>query len=488
MNSKKSYKIILIKLIYTFSAFVVLLSLTIIAIAYNVSSLKASMINQNTLTWAEETRLRALNPDYYRLASIEISLPDTPPPVVLSPQLYNSIEKFGPKNNNSLYKYIIITLMRPSRITNVNSSLNRITDENYLTKFIEINKPLIEEINTTYEKPFKRDKFIDSSAEGIKIFMKNNNVTPGDCNVELCSDAALTLTDIALQRKKINDALKCDIAVLRLSEIRKPGPKGLYYIGHCLFSENNLALKLFIDNDDWLHDITNIESLKSALLKRIEFIKIFTGYPELIKYSALCTNHLLKAFSLKDRITLESINLWYGDPNKIFYEASRLLNLKPEMSFNEIQRICRELNQKYPRPKSYNYVLAESGEGVESLFKFLLFVLKTHPLPEKFGNISEFDLEQFINIHTKLRLTTFGGLMRIFYAENKRWPDLEKDKEFIKTAGPAAIDPYNNKFFEVIKSQTTETLLIKSEAKDYYDHKSKTTDNIKLYLKKPLGL
>jgi SAM-dependent methyltransferase len=50
-------------------------------------------------------------------------------------------------------------------------------------------------------------------------------------------------------------------------------------------------------------------------------------------------------------------------------------------------------------------------------------------------------LKDSVGANAKLRLITLAGLARLFHAENKRWPDMNKDTDFIKAAGNAAIDP-----------------------------------------------
>ncbi|HBC73791.1 MAG TPA: hypothetical protein DC017_02815 [Candidatus Wallbacteria bacterium] len=48
------------------------------------------------------------------------------------------------------------------------------------------------------------------------------------------------------------------------------------------------------------------------------------------------------------------------------------------------------------------------------------------------------------------RLTTLGGLARLFYLKNGRWPDLNNDKEFNKEAAESAIDPMNDERMKFI--------------------------------------
>ena len=452
-------------------------SILFITIAYNVSSMKAALngtIENNAAPDIE--KLRALYPDYFTLASLEIKFPAGKIPIIDGSTFEAYLNRMyqGKNINDWSYRYTVISAM---------GEFNKITDEAYLSAFYNLNASFIKEIVSSYEKPF-----FENSAE-TKIY---TNLSAGKLYEQnwlagiINNMMILKIAYRSLDKKDYDMALKSDIAYLRFTSAAgvMGDPCLASILNYDIYSENKFAANIYIKENAYLADGVMKNKFRNALKKRVEFIKIQPDFAVAVKNTAAMLKTITSGWSLKDRATYHALNLWYGDPNAPFMETSDLIYSKKGSGYSEYEKILYEVRLKYPSKRSFTKELAYTGDDIFSLLGFIKFAINTHPL-EPNSHIPIYEFNHYVNIHTKFRLTTLGGLARLFYAENKRWPDLEKDGDFLKEAGIAAIDGYSNKKFRAAECKEDGSMILESALKDWYDPYKKTSENVKLKVPKP---
>jgi hypothetical protein len=476
MNKNYNLKKIISRFLIAASLVLFLFSLIFMLIAYNVSSMRAAMNENNKGGFENIEKIKQLYPDYFTLASLEIRFPAAALPIAAGGTFESYLNKtyHGKDTADWGYRYTII------------SSLGehfKITDEAYLNSFYDMNSRFAEEIITSYDRPFASN---DLNAQII--------LHPADGKVyEQCwlaciinNSMILKIAYRALAKKDYALALKSDIAYLRFSSAAGVlgDPCLSNIINYDLYTEYNLAKQIYLNEDFYLSGEAPLNKFKDALLKRVEFIKNRPDFAAAFKNTTAMLERKTAGLKWKDKATLYALNLWYGDPDADFIETSKLIYSKKGAPCSEYEKILEDARIKYPLKRSFMNELAYTGDGLLSLFKFVKFAVNTHPLAPN-AYIPNQELAHFINTGTKLRLVTLGGFARHFYAVNKRWPDLAKDDDFLKEAGPAAIDAYCGKPFIITQSEDGGKINIKSAAKDWYDHVSKETKYIELNVARP---
>lgn len=476
MSKNYNIKKIISKFLIAASLILFLFSLIFILIAYNVSSMRAAMSAKNKSGFENIEKLKQLYPDYFTLASLEIRFPAAAVPIISGGTFESLLNKMyhGKDMTDWGYRYTIISSL---------GERFKITDETYLNSFYDMNSRFAEEIITSYDRPFTAN---DSNAQFIMH-------PAGGKLYEQCWLACLINNSMilkiayrALDKKDYAMALKSDIAYLRFSSAAGVlgDPCLSNIINYDLYTEYSLAGQIYLNEDFYLSGEAPLNKFKNALLKRVEFIKSRPDFAAAFKNTTAMLKKKTSGLKWKDKATLYALNLWYGDPDDAFIETANLIYLKKGAPYSEFEKILEEARLKYPLKKSFTNELAYTGDDMLSLFKFAKFAVNTHPLaPNTY--IPDQELAHFINIDTKFRLVTLGGFARHFYAVNKRWPDLEKDADFLKEAGPSAIDGYSGSPFTITQSEKGDTITIISAAKDWYDHVSKKSDYIKLSAAKP---
>lgn len=476
MSKNYNLKKIISKFLVAASLILFLFSLFFLLIAYNVSSIRAAMSANNKGSFENIEKLKQLYPDYFTLASLEIRFPATAVPIASGGTFESLLNKMyrGKDMTDWGYRYTIISAL---------GEHFKITDETYLNSFYDMNSRFVEEIITSYDRPFTAN---DSNAQFIKH--------PADGKVyEQCwlacvinNSMILKIAYRALDKKDYALALKSDIAYLRFSSAAGVlgDPCLSNIINYDLYTNYNLAKRIYLNEDFYLSGEAPLNKFKNALLKRVEFIKTRQDFAAAFKNTTAMLAGKTSGLKWKDKVTLYALNLWYGDPDAAFIETARLIHSKKGAPYSEFHKILEEARLKYPLKKSFTNELAYTGDDMLSFFKFVKFAVNTHPLAPN-AYIPDQELAHFINIDTKFRLVTLGGLARHFYAVNKRWPALEKDAGFIKEAGPSSIDGYNGRPFTITQSENGDTITIRSAVKDWYDHVSKKKDFIELSVAKP---
>lgn len=460
------------------SAFVLFaFSILFITIAYNVSSMKAAMNGvDGDNAGPDIEKLRALYPDYFTLASMEIKFPSSKIPIIpgstFEAYLSKTYQTRGVEDWG--YRYTIISAV---------GEFNKITDETYISSFYDMNRSFLKEIISSYEKPFfdgsSQVQVLSNSAAGK--FYERNWLTGIINNMMILKTAYR-----ALQKKDLDLALKSDIAYLRFTSAAGilGNPCLSNVLNYDIYNENKLAHEIYLNENAYFNDAGLKDKFRAALLKRLEFIKTRPDFATAVKNTAAQFKNLTAGWKLKDRATYYALNLWYGDPNTPFMEAADMIYSKKGEGYSEYEKILYEVRLKYPVKRSFTRELAYTGDDIFSMIKFIKFAINTHPLePNTYIPIYEFN--HYAGIDTKLRLTTLGGLARLFYAENKRWPDLDKDEGFVKQAGIAAIDGYTNKKFTAAESKEDGSIIFESGLKDWYDPHKKTSVYVKLAVPKP---
>ncbi len=476
-NKTNDFKKILSKILMAASFVLFFFSIVFITIAYNISSIKSAMSANLKDNSVDMEKLRERNPDFFTFASLEVKLPGGPVPVPAGGTYEAHLNKMYPQRNAGdwNFRYAIAAAAGVP---------GQLTDEAYVNSFFDINQAFDRAIVSAYDRPFG-----DNSAETEFYFTSDKNGILFQQWLASCINL-LMISKIgwrALYKKDYAMALMSDLAYLRFSAAeRNIGAPHLHSIlDYNLYHEYAMAKDIFIDENAYFTGGTELtEKFRAALAKRVEFIKKRPKFPLAIKNTVRLLKMKTSGLALKDKATFYALNLWYGDPDAPFIEVAEKIFAKKDSPCAEFEKILADAREKYPIRRSFTHELAYTGDDLLSLLKFIKFAVNTHPI-EPTSYIPAYDLRQYVHLETKLRIITFGGLARLFYAENKRWPDPAKDPQFMNAAGPAAIDIYTNKPFGIIKSENGDSVTIRSEVKDWYDPVKKTGGLVQLKVDKP---
>jgi hypothetical protein len=234
----------------------------------------------------------------------------------------------------------------------------------------------------------------------------------------------------AIESGETTLASKCERAILRTARafaVKKSGVPGIHggmLQVACLNRLNKISEGLYIKNDALLTDAKSIEIVRNMLDKRVEYVPLILTMEQMLKGVIPSDNACELIFSKKFPVTWWILNAWYGSPYSDNKNAA--LNMAgTDLNYEKACSVLSEANFK----NSFNARLNFWNN------------LKIHPLtPQIYPQIS-FMLKDSAGANAKFRLITLAGLARLFHAENKRWPDMNKDADFIKAAGNTAIDP-----------------------------------------------
>lgn len=477
INRQSGVKKYISKILMAASFILFFFSIVFITIAYNVSSMKLAMSANFIAGTADIGKLRERNPDFFTFASLEVKLPDGPVPVPAGGTFEAYLNKNYPLRNTGDWSFRYA-------VTATAGVPGQLTDETYVNSFFNINRAFDGAIVSSYDRPFRDNLdengfYIISDKKGILY----QHWLASCINLLMIS----RIGGRALDKKDYEMALMSDVAYLRFSAAeRNLGAQHLNnIIDYNLYHEYSMSKDIFIDENAYFTSGPALtDKFRTALMKRVEFIKKRPNFAYALKNTIGLLNLKMSGLALKDKATFYALNLWYGDPNAPFIEAAEKVYAKKDSPCSEFEKILAEAREKYPVRRSFTHELAYTGDDLLSLLKFIKFAVNTHPL-EPTSYIPAYELKQYIYIETRLRLITFGGLARLFYAENKRWPDPEADKAFMNAAGPAAVDIYTNKPFKIISGKNGDYITISSEVKEWYDPVKKVSGMVHIKVDRP---
>jgi hypothetical protein len=197
---------------------------------------------------------------------------------------------------------------------------------------------------------------------------------------------------------------------------------------------SGLSKRLYIDNGDLLSNAAAAEKIRKSLIIRANSSGIFSKADRAVYYLMVLTMKRLKIYNDEYPLTTAFFNMWYGGSFPLESKWFGGVKMLKTSGFAEIKKILsgleKDLKDNYaPGDRSFSSALS------------------VNPLiSHQFRGPIEYE-----KVYSKLgegvavfRLTTLGGLARLFYLKNGRWPDLNSDKEFNKEAGESAIDPMND--------------------------------------------
>ncbi len=469
MNKTKVKKYLYNFLIYS-SLFLFLFSLFLLTMAYNVSSVKSALISNSKINYVSIEKLKEANPDFFKLAAMEIKIPDLPIPAAHGGTFeayINTLQKSGKD-----IKHYIFKELGPNK---------EITDEIYVNAFFNVNAIFNQEITASYERPFTKN-----NSETFNVPDNENDkrtLSKLWKNSIINNSFIIKIANYSIAKKDYQTALKADIASLRYTRaFWSLNAISLENLINCEFYPEFLSSeKLYIKTDEYFHNDELKRSFKDALQKRVEFIKTQPDFTLALKNTITLIKGKEETLSMKDKLILRSLNLWYGDPNEAFFKTADEIFSNKDSGYSEFKKIISDAFFKNIADESFTHKLAYMNNDVSSILDFIKFAINTHPLKNKTYNYSLLNLDYFIDLNMRLRMITLAGFMRLFYSQNNKWPELSKDSDFVKQADICAIDPYTNKLFEIIKGTDENSLTITSQAEDISD-RSKT---IKFKVEKP---
>lgn len=477
-NTKNGLRKTLSNALVLASLVLFMFSIIFIVIARNVSSIKSALGGGlDGVSRLDRETFRRSYPDVFLLSSLEVRFPPGPPPLVPGSTFETSLKKKYPVMNfdDMGLKFELLSAIGVA---------GRITDEAYIDSFFNANREFASAIEYFYGRPFA-----DNSSETVIINLPG---AAGDfqkrwMSVYLNILTASKFAERALLKKDHAMALKADLAFLRMSDpdgsVGAPNISNIVDYG--LYNEYPLSLDIFINENSFLTGGADLAAMfEEALAKRVEFIKKRPNFAVAIKNSVSLVKSAAENLSWKEKVTYKALNLWYGDPNVPFFEAAEKLYAIRNSPYSQIEKALAAVHEKYPRKRSFSHELAYTGDDLLSLIKFIKYAVSTHPLPPA-SLVPVHGLRQYIYIETRLRMVTLGGLARLFYASNKRWPDPSKDPEFFEKAGPAAIDMYTGGPYKLTASAGGDKLIIASAVEEWKDPSKKTPGTVTLYAGRP---
>lgn len=477
INRQSGFKIYMSKILVAASFVLFFFSIVFITIAYNVSSMKLAMSNNLIASAADLEKLRERNPDFFTFASLEVKLPAGPLPIPAGGTFEAYLNKMYPQRNISdwSFRYAIAA----------NAGVpGKLTDETYVNSFFNLNSAFERAIVSSYDRPFG-----DNSVETEFHITSDKNGVLYQHWLNSCLNLLMVsrIGGRALDKKDYAMALMSDLAYLRFSAAeRNLGAQHINnIIDYNLYHEYAMSKDIFIDENAYFAGGAELsDKFRTALMKRVEFIKKRPNFAYALKNTVGLLKMKLSGLAMKDKATFYALNLWYGDPDAPFIEVAEKIYAKKDSPCAEFEKIIAEAREKYPIRRNFTTELAYTGDDLLSILKFIKFAINTHPLAPA-SYMPAYELKQFIYIETRLRLITFGGLARLFYAENKRWPDPAKDLQFMNEAGPAAIDIYTNKPFKIISGKNGDYITIQSEVKEWYDPVKKMRGFVQIEADRP---
>ncbi len=475
MNNKNILKRRIAAALYFISAILFIFSAFIIFIVHNVKAMKMLADDAKELTYEEFVeKLRKSNPDLYNLGMVEISLPDNEKiPLPANGTIETGLKYFREKIEK-IKKELTVKLDQKKppasgdEIDQIKSSIAfykraidvhlidyacrglKNVERDYLEAVWKLNKSFRDEMVSTYYRPII---FAAATEEGILDFdaywKKYNSKFFNDPYLKFSVSNLLEM--IAFENGDIEFAMMADYYKLRETAAaaflfcpKVPKTRSLNDWEFIASEYSDVTKALYLKDDRLFSSEKTRKAAKEALLKRVEFLRFKPDFTMTFnnEFEAIKKRDLMMA--TKDKLTYGILNIWYGDPNQPFYDAAAKINEKPGNSLNEIEKILIEYVKKIQYGKSYTIELANSGDGLISMFKFVKFAINMHPFATKAHFIPVSDLKNIACNETFQRIVTLGGLARLFYFENGRWPDLSKDTAFVNEAGIAAVDPYDN--------------------------------------------
>lgn len=314
------------------------------------------------------------------------------------------------------------------------------------TEFYEINSELRTKIIMNCAVEFEKlslkqtDKTYDESVKypfGEKIIERG-------AHRKLTNLACLAL--LAADTADIEFAAAADIFLLKLIRSfayynnRYMSVSGAVAQYLSLKAVSGLSKRLYIDNGDLLSNAAAAEKIRKSLIIRAKSSGIFSRADRAVYYLMALTMKRMKIYNDEYPLTTAFFNMWYDGSFPLKRKWLHGVTDMKTSGFAEIKNILSGLEKDFKD----NYAPGERS---------ISSALRVHPLiSHQFRGPLEYE-----KVYSKLgegvalfRLTTLGGLARLFYLKNGRWPELNKDKNFIKEAGESAIDPMNDERMKFI--------------------------------------
>lgn len=454
--------------LYAASIMLFMFSAFILFMVHNVKKMNFSEDSENKYSSAEIIqKLKASNPDLYYIGNVKVFFPEHEK-FTFSSTVENGLKFAKSKINACLkelavhkekigsnagketgiikfYRNIINSTVAHYAVLDLNN-----VDRGYTDEFWRMNEPLKNEISAAYRRPlaivnatsenlfermnydfFEFDKYFFEPEEKRKYLslLQKIAASKGD------NEFRMQIT-YYFWRLVAAETFLCRRNGYLIESLNKWG----YVVAHEGLSYGSI----FLYDNGILSDEKIRRSAKDVLLKMVEFLDSKPEMTAAIDFDCERTIKKMKKMKTSDKLTCGVLNLWYGDPYQPLIDLQAKVNGGPKMGLKEIEIFMNEYWKKSRSGKRYVDVLANSGNDILSMYKFIKFSVNMHPFAARAGKIDVPDTMTFACYETYVRLVTLGGLARLYYAEYGRWPDLSKDMDFRKEAGIAAVDPYDN--------------------------------------------
>ena len=304
--------------------------------------------------------------------------------------------------------------------------------------------------------------------------------------------ASLTLASLAFNISGMPSATETARISLRFTAGENPDKTFLAGSG------GRASLARFIENQAFLADTASVSIIKKELTARAAEETAEVSFVRAIKNHSQNAVSRKRALIDKYPVTLNILNMWYGE--SCDFECTALYNLQvwKTAGYARLLEAIEELDAYY-NEKYYSQL-----NSFKAIFAFHPFIRRDCQ-----KSLLALEMKKQAVKEAEYRLITLGGLARIFYTENKRWPDIEQyrnrldwrlyrkenraagfgsiqkaDSAFLGLAGRAAIDPMDNR---VMRSKVLAdgSITYYSIGLNGRDAKGDPSENIILTVKRP---
>jgi len=428
MNEKMISKKTVVKMIYVLSFALLFFSVIVLTMAYSVSSIKRAIGGEGGAQAPHDSGFNP-PPELTALASIKTQFPEG---IIKTENGKPLEERYGRTHDTT----------REVRISHTLAIIERHgagTDRDYCEKLWEMNGPARQTISLIASGDLSAVKPSAEKYSRNKLY----SLIYGNANF------SAAMMRLAVDRGDVSFALDAASANLTFARvlpdcfITDTIPIRLNYLMPLLAEHEDVTRKLFLSENSCFNTAETALKLAQTLEKRVRFIDSVPTFKESVENESKLIKKAAAALPIRDKFILGAFNLWYGDPHEPYHELASELADSGKDDYSSVFELLSAAIKKHPPAKRFDSELASTEDGFIPFVKFIWFAARNNPLAiNVMSRIPLNSLSFIAKADARFRLITLGGLARLFYYENKRWPDLSKDAGFVKKAGKSAVDPY----------------------------------------------